>query len=322
MSNRTLRIFFRGLCIFVRKNDGSVRVLLPDAGNGRSPYEKKVSAHQGGEKYLSHENPIFPHIPQLVFDKRYLKNSRIIPPVYPDNFHSSNLKFFYLDDDNNQNISWPLIGDIIEIRKNNASIPGSFVIEQLFKQHVVDLKDLHSEISVNHALLGEVIDPSLAAYIDINVGSLKIPETNPENEPDAALRAKLVKTSFDTGTDYELTNTVCWEIPIPESYNNTNDDFQLSIGNKGVTFDFQLLPNNDGSKTANIYISNMPPIRYMRLREGFDLFPDRDFELVYKVVHNDHLPPYPPKLPRRIPRPDEDHTWPPVACDVAQIAEQ
>lgn len=166
------------------------------------------------------------------------------------------------------------------------------------------------------------MDNSLAAYVDLNVGELTIPETDSQIEPDEALRAKLIPTSFDptpTNTDYELlTDTVCWEIPIPKNNSDDYYDFQLNIENKNVVFNFRL-PGGTTPKPMAIYISNMPPTRYMVLRENFELFPDRDFELVYKVLNT--LPTHPPKLPRRIPLEDEDHSWPPIMCSLAWISE-
>lgn len=311
MENK-LRIFFRGLCIFVKKSNGKVRVLLPDAGNGHSPYDRTNP---------SYNTPIFPHIPQLVFNKNYLINRPRLPN-YPNNLDDPNLRFFYLDDDNNQHISWPFLGDIISIRKAGSPISGNFAINPRFDTYVKDIKALHSTSSIKPALLKATINNSLAAYADLNVGELTIPETDPEQEPNEALRAKLIPTSFDpnpANTVFELlTDTVCWEITIPKNISNDYYDFQLHITNKNVTFDFRL-PGDSSPTIATIYISNMPPIRYMQLREGFDLFPDRDFELVYNVVTP--LPPYPPALPRRIPRDDEDHSWPPVICDLAKISQ-
>ncbi|MBN8725428.1 MAG: hypothetical protein J0M03_21185 [Acidobacteria bacterium] len=309
MENK-LRIFFRGLCIFVKKSNGKVRVLLPDAGNGRSPYDSTNPVYN---------TPTFPHIPQLTFNKNYLKTPPRLPN-YPNNFYDSNLRFFYLDDDNNEYISWPFLGDIISIRKAGSLIGGDFAINDHFYRYVKDINALHSTSSIKPTLLNANIDNSLAAYVDLNVGELTIPETDPEIEPDEALRAKLVPTSFDpnpTNTDFEfLTDTVCWEITIPKNNSDDYYDFQLNIENKGVVFNFRL-PGRDDPKPINIYVSNMPPTRYMLLRENFELFPDRDFELVYKVL--DVLPTHPPKLPRRIPREDEDHSWPPIMCSLAWI---
>lgn len=319
----TLRIFFHGLCIFIPQtssNEMPLRALLPDAGNGRSPYGNT-------------RKPIFPHIAQLSFLETYLRDPIINPD--PNNLSTfANHEFRFLSvKDGDPNFVWPLTQDKIIIRKN-ANIPinqpgmnnpnTSLIVSRNFTKLIPRIRDLYPGGSGNYTpvlrtdLQKNTVPDSLTAYVDLSVGTLSIPPTDSTIETNPRLRARSVETSFDPNDPIGETFVDCavWELKIPKNTSDDNYDFQIHIENK-ITLDLRLPKDTSQNLLpANIYISNMPPTTYVKLRKHFDLLEDPDFEMVYKILDP---PPTQKKLPRRIPNSNEPHTYPPIVCSLARF---
>lgn len=302
MSERVLRIIFRGLFVFVPTYDQnnkltSMTVYIPDGHNISGKAQ-------------------FPHVPLLAFGKSFL-----LDPNETEDLTKKHLKFLH-----NDIFILPIIGGNIKISIEGANDTSvSFGNRNLIPR----MRDLYPRATV---ISGNPLYEKLAGHLIIDKGSIGTPQVSSTSAQDLYLNpfCKLTPIIFEEKdkpsekTDIaSYVDAICWDIKIPSG---NDGKYKFTIRTEKSNADihaFELkVPDKDATFPHHLTIANLPPSD-ISLSPKFNEDLDEDFEMVYKILDLDpgasagNKPPI--KLPRTVPDPTDPQCIPPLMCGMVQL---
>lgn len=265
-----LMVMFEGLCAFVYNDiKKAMSVLLID---GRIP---GVSSE--GKRFLVHVPSIQVNINDLV------------GTTMEEKLKTSNFDFIRTLPDESREAVWALDKDDVYIKPENGSLLGEELqLTETFENHIPTMSNLHSGgISVNPKCFEDPFSVGLVAKMRFVSGKVF---------PGQLLEDKF---EFDEGVEKRFSRQVIFELEFDTDIiilAARKDDHDQNI------FRIQLKKDDP----VVVKIQNMPP----SVKESFDYLPaidfkpDFDFELVYKIAHQERemfgLPFRGLKVPRKI----------------------
>lgn len=265
-----LMVMFEGLCAFVYNDiKKAMSVLLID---GRIP---GVSSE--GKRFLVHVPSIQVNINDLV------------GTTMEEKLKTSNFDFIRTLPDESREAVWALDKDDVYIKPENGSLLGEELqLTETFENHIPTMSNLHSGgISVNPKCFEDPFSVGLVAKMRFVSGKVFPGQLLEDN------------FEFDEGVKKRFSRQVIFELEFDTdiiTFAARKDDQDQNI--------FKIQLKKDAPVVVKI--QNMPP----SIKESFDYLPaidfkpDFDFELVYKIAHQDQgilrLPNRKLKVPRKI----------------------